>query len=95
MTRNTILAIALGGCTLGLLTSCLPEEDKTAETQVVAPNIKVFNMLHQEVTDYGEWFGYLNRQGEPTHLLKGGKWKTFFHLPRYLMSVSDLLGELV
>lgn len=59
MTRNTILAIALGGCSLGLLTSCLPEEDKTAETQVVAPNIKVFNMLHQEVTDYGEWFGYL------------------------------------
>ena len=36
-----------------------------------------------------------NRQGEPTHYLKGGKWKTFFHLPRYLMSVSDLLGELV
>ena len=32
--------------------------------------------------EYGEWFGYLNRRGEVTHKLKGGKWKTFFHLPR-------------
>jgi len=35
--------------------------------------------------EYGEWFGYLNRRGEPTHLLKGGKWKTFFHVPRSLL----------
>ncbi len=34
---------------------------------------------------YPEWFAYLNRQGEPTHYLKGGKWKTFFHLPRCLL----------
>ncbi|MBL8025385.1 MAG: AGE family epimerase/isomerase, partial [Fibrobacteres bacterium] len=33
---------------------------------------------------YGEWFGYLNRQGTPSLLLKGGKWKAFFHLPRSL-----------
>ncbi|MBQ4481005.1 MAG: AGE family epimerase/isomerase [Victivallales bacterium] len=54
-----------------------------------------YSFSHFADPQYGEWFGYLNRQGEPTHLLKGGKWKTFFHLPRYLMSVSDLLGELV
>lgn len=34
--------------------------------------------------EYPEWFAYLNRRGEPTHLLKGGKWKTMFHLPRCL-----------
>jgi N-acylglucosamine 2-epimerase len=34
---------------------------------------------------HGEWFAYLNRRGEPTHMLKGGKWKTFFHLPRFLL----------
>jgi N-acylglucosamine 2-epimerase len=34
---------------------------------------------------HGEWFGYLNRRGEPTHTLKGGKWKAFFHLPRALV----------
>ena len=33
---------------------------------------------------FPEWFAYLNRRGEPTHLLKGGKWKTMFHLPRCL-----------
>jgi N-acylglucosamine 2-epimerase len=33
---------------------------------------------------YGEWFGYLNRQGEVLFQSKGGKWKGFFHLPRAL-----------
>ena len=32
----------------------------------------------------GEWFGYLNRQGNPLLMLKGGKWKGCFHLPRAL-----------
>jgi mannose/cellobiose epimerase-like protein (N-acyl-D-glucosamine 2-epimerase family) len=31
---------------------------------------------------YGEWFGYLDRRGEPSNLLKGGRWKSLFHLPR-------------
>jgi len=41
--------------------------------------------------EYGEWFGYLNRRGEPTHMLKGGKWKTFFHLPRFLLTSIEQL----
>jgi N-acylglucosamine 2-epimerase len=41
--------------------------------------------------DFGEWFGYLDRYGKPTHLLKGGKWKGFFHLPRMLLVVGNLL----
>jgi len=41
--------------------------------------------------EYGEWYAYLNRQGEPTHRLKGGKWKTFFHLPRMLLVCAELL----
>jgi len=44
--------------------------------------------------DYGEWFGYLNRRGEVTHSLKGGKWKTLFHLPRCLVTCSRLLNEI-
>lgn len=42
---------------------------------------------------YGEWFGYLNRSGEPTHMLKGGKWKTCYHLPRCLMECSKQLEQ--
>lgn len=35
-------------------------------------------------SEYGEWIGYLNRQGEPLLNLKGGKWKGCYHLPRGL-----------
>ena len=44
--------------------------------------------------DHGEWFGYLNRQGEPALTLKGGKWKGFFHLPRTLMLCERWLLEM-
>ena len=43
---------------------------------------------------YGEWYGYLSRQGEPALTQKGGKWKGFFHLPRTLMVCIDWLKEL-
>ena len=35
-------------------------------------------------SEYGEWFGYLSRQGELLLNLKGGKWKGCFHVPRAL-----------
>lgn len=35
----------------------------------------------------GEWYGYLNRQGEVLLSLKGGKWKCAFHVPRALLQV--------
>lgn len=44
--------------------------------------------------EYGEWFGYLNRQGKPNSMLKGGKWKTFFHLPRCLMRSAKLMHQI-
>lgn len=53
-----------------------------------------YTWSHFPDPEYGEWFAYLNRQGEPTHLLKGGKWKTFFHLPRALMMCAKLMREL-
>ena len=43
---------------------------------------------------YPEWFAYLNRQGIPTHNLKGGKWKTFFHLPRMLYISSQQMRKI-
>lgn len=48
-----------------------------------------FAHLHDPQGD--EWFGYLDRRGEPTHLLKGGAWKGFFHLPRALLYCVQLL----
>lgn len=42
---------------------------------------------------YGEWYGYLNRQGEPLLSLKGGKWKGCFHVPRALFKVYTTLQK--
>ncbi len=39
---------------------------------------------HFRDKEYGEWYGYLGQQGKPSLYLKGGKWKSFFHLPRCL-----------
>lgn len=50
-----------------------------------------FEKVHQytwqhfrDTQNGGEWFGYLNRQGEVLLPLKGGKWKGCFHVPRAL-----------
>jgi N-acylglucosamine 2-epimerase len=42
----------------------------------------------------GEWYGYLSRNGEPSLALKGGKWKTFFHLPRCLLVCVELMKKI-
>ncbi len=47
---------------------------------------KVHDYTWKHFADHeqGEWFGYLNRQGEVLLDLKGGKWKGCFHVPRAL-----------
>lgn len=44
--------------------------------------------------EHGEWYGYLNRRGEVTHSLKGGKWKGCFHVPRALYLCAMLFQEM-
>jgi N-acylglucosamine 2-epimerase len=41
--------------------------------------------------EHGEWFGYLNRQGEVLLQAKGGKWKGCFHVPRGLYQLSTTM----
>ena len=59
-----------------------------------------------QVTDYtlkhfsakdngGEWYGYLNRQGQVTHHFKGGPYKGCFHVPRALIMTHDALGKCI
>ena len=57
--------------------------------------IDEYSFRHFRDPDYPEWFGYLNRRGEPTHLLKGGKWKTFFHLPRSLFVSINQMKKMI
>ena len=59
-----------------------------------------FNKVHEYTwshfpdPEFGEWFGYLNRQGEVLLPLKGGKWKGCFHVPRGLFQCSIILAKL-
>lgn len=48
--------------------------------------MKVHDYTWQHFVDAekGEWYGYLNRQGNVLLGLKGGKWKGCFHVPRGL-----------
>lgn len=63
-------------------------------------NLEWFKIVHDYTwkhfkdNEYPEWFGYLNRRGEVTHNLKGGKWKGCFHVPRGLFQCWQLLEKL-
>ncbi len=56
-----------------------------------------FEILHRYTWDhfkdpeYPEWYGYLNREGQPLLELKGGKWKGCFHVPRGLFEIWKIL----
>ena len=42
----------------------------------------------------GDWFGYCDRLGNLTHTCKGGNYKGFFHVPRFLlMSIQAIEGR--
>lgn len=43
--------------------------------------------------EYGEWLGYLHRDGRISSTLKGNLWKSPFHLPRMQLICSQLLSE--
>lgn len=43
-----------------------------------------YSWNHFADPEFGEWFGYLNRQGKVLLPLKGGKFKGCFHVPRGL-----------
>ena len=46
--------------------------------------------------EYGEWYGYLRRDGLPTEpSTKGSTFKGPFHLPRSMILVDKLIGEIL
>jgi N-acylglucosamine 2-epimerase len=44
---------------------------------------------------YGEWFGYLHRDGTVSTRLKGNMWKGPFHLPRMQWYCWQRLAEIL
>ena len=53
-----------------------------------------YTWKHFRDPEYGEWFGYLNREGKVLLPLKGGKWKGCFHIPRSLYQVWKTLESI-
>jgi N-acylglucosamine 2-epimerase len=55
-----------------------------------------YSMEHFYDAEYGEWYGYLRRDGKPTMpSTKGSTFKGPFHLPRMLAMVDGLIGEIL
>lgn len=60
--------------------------------------IKTVNYCKEHFSDpeFGEWYGYLRRDGKPTMPpTKGSTFKGPFHLPRMLVQVDMMLAELL
>jgi len=53
-----------------------------------------WSFRHFADPEYGEWYGYLHRDGTPSVRLKGNMWKGPFHLPRMLWYCSRIRGHL-
>ena len=56
--------------------------------------VHAYTWEHFADSEYGEWFGYLNRQGDVLLPLKGGKWKGCFHIPRGLYQCWKTLEDI-
>ncbi len=51
---------------------------------------------HFSDPQYGEWYGYLRRDGRPTEpACKGSTFKGPFHLPRCLAMVDQMIGQIL
>lgn len=58
--------------------------------------LHAYTWAHFPDPEFGEWYGYLNRQGEVLLPAKGGKWKGCFHVPRGLFQLwktLEAIGE--
>ena len=51
--------------------------------------VDAYTFEHFVDHEYGEWFGYCDRQGNLTHTSKGGNYKGFHHVPRCLSRLSS------
>lgn len=60
-----------------------------------------FEKLHKYIFShfpdekYGEWYGYLHRNGTVSHEQKGSLWKGPYHLPRCLILVDSILQSII
>ena len=68
----------------------------TGDTKYADWHQQCHDWAHQHFADKenGEWFGYLHRDGRLSSTLKGGLWKSPFHLPRMQLMCWKMLEEM-
>lgn len=54
--------------------------------------IHAYTFNHFPDGEYGEWYGYLHRDGSVSHTQKGSLWKGPYHIPRALMLCEKILA---
>ncbi len=52
--------------------------------------IHEYTLSHFPDREFGEWFGYLNRNGSPIWTAKANEWKGLFEVPRVLLRCCQL-----
>jgi len=70
---------------------------ETKDERYLSWFITTINYCKDHFSDplFGEWYGYLNREGVPaTGMVKGTMFKGPFHVPRMLMMADQMLGKL-
>ncbi|XP_013382258.1 N-acylglucosamine 2-epimerase isoform X1 [Lingula anatina] len=53
-----------------------------------------YSMKHFSDVENGEWYGYLNQEGQVNMDFKGGPFKGCFHVPRCLMMCEQMLTKI-
>lgn len=67
---------------------------KTGRSDIEVWYNKVHDYTFSHFPDkkFGEWYGYLNRDGSPVWTAKANGWKGFFHIPRIMFRCLQILG---
>jgi N-acylglucosamine 2-epimerase len=54
-----------------------------------------YSFSHFVDQEYGEWYGYCDRTGQPANTCKGGSYKGFFHVPRALLFCIQEINAII
>ncbi|MBR1705812.1 MAG: AGE family epimerase/isomerase [Bacteroidales bacterium] len=71
--------------------------EATGDAKYLDMHRKAFDYAFQAFPDvqYGEWYGYLHRDGTPAQTAKGNLFKGPFHIPRMMLKAIRLYDEIL
>jgi N-acylglucosamine 2-epimerase len=79
------------------LIACLTAYKITGEKKYTEWYEKLHDYIFSHFSDkeFGEWYGYLHRDGTVSHEQKGSLWKGPYHLPRCLILCERILASML